>query len=85
MCRQAHIKRGGTLSACEQPLRQTLETVMLSWALTFLVIAIIAAIFGFGGLAAGAAGIAKVLFFLFVIAFVVSLVMHTRSGRGPRV
>ena len=40
---------------------------MLSWAITFLVIAIIAAVFGFGGIAAGAVGIAKVLFFLFLI------------------
>ncbi len=55
---------------------------MLSWAITFFVIAIIAAVFGFGGIAAGAVGIAKVLFFLFLIAFVVSLVMHLR-GRGP--
>ena len=39
---------------------------MLSWALTFFVIAIIAAVFGFGGIAASAAGIAKVLFFLFL-------------------
>jgi uncharacterized membrane protein YtjA (UPF0391 family) len=62
------------------------EAVMLSWAITFLVIAIIAAVFGFGGVAAGAAGIAKVLFFLFVLAFVVSLFMHMRGGgRGPRV
>ncbi|MHB8901067.1 MAG: DUF1328 domain-containing protein, partial [Thermoguttaceae bacterium] len=47
---------------------------MLSWALTFLVIALIAAVFGFGGIAAGAAGIAKILFFLFLILFIVSLV-----------
>jgi len=60
------------------------EMRMLSWAITFFVIAIIAAVFGFGGIAAGAVGIAKVLFFLFLIAFVVSLVMHLRGrGRGP--
>jgi uncharacterized membrane protein YtjA (UPF0391 family) len=63
----------------------TSEIVMLSWAITFLVIAIIAAVFGFGGIAAGAVGIAKVLFFLFLIAFVVSMFMHLRGGRGPRV
>jgi len=56
---------------------------MLSWAISFLIIALIAAVFGFGGIAAGAVGIAKVLFFLFLIAFVVSLVMHYRGGRGP--
>lgn len=46
---------------------------MLSWALTFFIVAIIAAIFGFGGIAAGAASIAKILFFLFLVLFVVSL------------
>lgn len=54
---------------------------MLSWALTFLVLALIAAIFGFGGIAVGAASIAKILFFLFIVLFVVSLVMNTVRGR----
>jgi uncharacterized membrane protein YtjA (UPF0391 family) len=58
---------------------------MLSWAITFFIVAIVAALFGFGGIAAGAAGIAKVLFVLFLIGFVVSLVLHLRGrGRGPR-
>jgi uncharacterized membrane protein YtjA (UPF0391 family) len=48
---------------------------MLSWALTFFVVALVAALFGFTGIAAGAAAIAKVLFFLFVILFLVSLVL----------
>ncbi|MBL9083397.1 MAG: DUF1328 domain-containing protein, partial [Planctomycetales bacterium] len=39
---------------------------MLSWALTFLVIALIAAALGFGGIAGTAAGIAKIVFFLFL-------------------
>lgn len=47
---------------------------MLSWALTFFVLALVAAVFGFGGIASGAAEIAKVLFFLFVVLFVVSLI-----------
>ena len=47
---------------------------MLSWALTFLVIALIAAALGFGGLAGAATGIAKILFFVFLIMFIVSLV-----------
>ena len=55
---------------------------MLSWTLTFLIVAIVAAVFGFGGLAAGAAEIAKVLFFLFLIAFAVSLVLGLRRGRA---
>jgi len=56
--------------------------IMLSWALTFLVLALIAAVFGFGGIAAGAASIAKILFFLFLVLFVVSLVMNTVRGRS---
>lgn len=47
--------------------------IMLSWALTFFVLALIAAIFGFGGIAAGAAEIAKILFVLFLVLFVISL------------
>jgi uncharacterized membrane protein YtjA (UPF0391 family) len=47
---------------------------MLSWALTFFVLAIIAAVFGFGGIAAGASQIAQVLFFLFLVLFIVSLI-----------
>ena len=56
---------------------------MLSWAITFFVLALVAAIFGFTGIAVGAAGIAKVLLFLFVIGFIVSLIMHSRGPRDP--
>ena len=53
---------------------------MLSWALTFLVIALIAFVLGFGVLAATAASIAKICFLVFIVLFVVSLVM---GRRGP--
>lgn len=43
------------------------DTVMLHYALVFLVIAIIAAVFGFGGIAGAAAGIAKILFVVFLV------------------
>jgi uncharacterized membrane protein YtjA (UPF0391 family) len=62
-----------------QPILQKLSKllfrsgIMLSWALTFFVLALIAAIFGFGGIAAGAAEIAKILFILFLVLFVISL------------
>lgn len=56
---------------------------MLSWALTFLVIAIIAAVFGFGGIATGAATIAKWLFFIFLILFVIAAVRAAVTGRTP--
>jgi uncharacterized membrane protein YtjA (UPF0391 family) len=49
---------------------------MLSWALTFFIIALIAAFLGFGGLAIAAAGIAKILFYVFLILFVISLLGH---------
>ncbi len=52
---------------------------MLSWAVTFLIIALIAAVLGFGGLAGTAIGIAKILFFVFLVLFVVSFLMGRRS------
>jgi uncharacterized membrane protein YtjA (UPF0391 family) len=54
---------------------------MLSWALTFFVLAIIAAIFGFGNIAAGASTIAQILFVLFLVLFVVSLIAGRARGR----
>lgn len=48
---------------------------MLSWAITFLVLALIAAVLGFGGLAGASVGIAKVLFLVFLVLFVVSLII----------
>ena len=50
---------------------------MLSWSVTFLIIAVIAALLGFGMIAGTAATIAKLLFIVFLVLFVVSLV----SGR----
>jgi uncharacterized membrane protein YtjA (UPF0391 family) len=58
---------------------------MLSWALTFLIVALLAAALGFTGLYVAAAGIAKILFYIFVVLFVVSLIMHLARGRGPTV
>lgn len=52
---------------------------MLSWALTFLVIAVVAAILGFGVIAGTAASIAKLLFFVFLVLFVVSLLFGRRA------
>lgn len=55
---------------------------MLSWALTFLVVAIIAGVLGFGVIAGTAAYMAKILFIVFLILFVISLVA---GRRGPTV
>jgi uncharacterized membrane protein YtjA (UPF0391 family) len=52
---------------------------MLSWALTFLIIALIAAAFGFGGIAGTSAGIAQILFVIFLIAFVIALITGRRT------
>ena len=53
---------------------------MLSWALTFLVIALIAGVLGFGVIAGTAAGIAELLFGLFLILFIVSLLFRRRAS-----
>ncbi|MBP7816776.1 MAG: DUF1328 domain-containing protein [Phenylobacterium sp.] len=55
---------------------------MLSWALTFLVVALIAGLLGFTSIAGAAMGVAKILFFVFLVLFVVSLVMHLVRGRS---
>ena len=54
---------------------------MLSWAITFLIIAINASVLGFGGIAGTATGIAKILFVVFLVMFVVSFIFG-RRGRG---
>ena len=52
---------------------------MLSWAITFLIVALIAAVLGFGGIAGTAVGLAKIIFFVFLVLFAVSLVFGRRS------
>ena len=52
---------------------------MLSWTLTFIVVALIAGVLGFGTLAGAAATVAKVCFVLFLILFVVSLLRGKKS------
>jgi uncharacterized membrane protein YtjA (UPF0391 family) len=51
------------------------EVVMLSWALTFFIVALIAGVLGFTGIAGAMAGIAEILFFVFLVLFVVALIM----------
>jgi len=60
-------------------------TIMLGWALTFLIVAIIDGVLGFGGIASGAASIAKVIFFIFLVLLVISLVANAVKGRGPKI
>jgi uncharacterized membrane protein YtjA (UPF0391 family) len=54
---------------------------MLSWAITFLVLAIIAGVLGMGVVEGMAANIAWVLFVVFIVLFLVGLV----TGRRPPV
>jgi uncharacterized membrane protein YtjA (UPF0391 family) len=56
---------------------------MLSWTLTFLIVALFAALFGFTGVAEGAASIARILFTLFLILFAVSLIAGLLGVRAP--
>jgi uncharacterized membrane protein YtjA (UPF0391 family) len=56
---------------------------MLSWAVTFFIIAIIAGVFGFTGIAVASSQIAQLLFFLFLVLFVVSLLFGVLRGRPP--
>ena len=55
---------------------------MLSWAISFLIIALLAAVFGFWVLAGTAMEIARILFFVFIVLFVLSFLM---GRRGPPV
>lgn len=55
---------------------------MISWAITFLVIALIAAVLGFGGIAGTAVGIAKIIFFVAIVLFLVSAIVGMMRGRS---
>ncbi|MEW4487416.1 DUF1328 family protein [Thalassoglobus sp. JC818] len=52
---------------------------MLSWAISFLILALIAGLLGFTSVAGFSISAAKILFFVFLILLVVSLVL----GRRP--
>lgn len=73
-----------TVGSSDLPIRTDSEkerrTTMLSWAITFLIIAIVAAVLGFGGIAGAATGIAKILFIVFLVLFVASFFFG--RGRG---
>jgi len=54
---------------------------MLSWVVTFLVVALIAGILGFTGIAGASIEIAKVIFFIAVVLFLISAVVGLARGR----
>jgi uncharacterized membrane protein YtjA (UPF0391 family) len=62
--------------------KQAIEVVMLSWVVTFLIIALIAGVLGFGGIAGASVEIAKAIFFIAVILFLVSAVVGLVRGRS---
>jgi uncharacterized membrane protein YtjA (UPF0391 family) len=55
---------------------------MLSWVVTFLVIALVAGVLGFGGIAGASMEIAKIIFFVALVLFLVSAVVGLARGRG---
>lgn len=67
----------------QNPRTYQLEGAMLSWALTFFILALIAAVLGFTGIAGAAAGIAKLLFYIFLILLVISFFFRAVRGQPP--
>jgi uncharacterized membrane protein YtjA (UPF0391 family) len=55
--------------------------VMLSWVVTFLIIALIAGILGFGGIAGASVEIAKIIFFIAIVLFLISAIVGFARGR----
>jgi uncharacterized membrane protein YtjA (UPF0391 family) len=54
---------------------------MLSWVVTFLIIALVAGILGFGGISGASVEIAKIIFFIAVVLFLLSAVVGLARGR----
>jgi uncharacterized membrane protein YtjA (UPF0391 family) len=52
---------------------------MLSYAVTFLIIALVAGVLGFGVIAGTAATIARVLFLIFLVLFIASLFRGSKN------
>ncbi len=55
---------------------------MLSWVVTFLIIALVAGLLGFGGIAGASIEIAKIVFFVALVLFLISAVVGLARGRG---
>jgi uncharacterized membrane protein YtjA (UPF0391 family) len=88
--RTEHSFRTRLISAVDarEPPSRDVETesgnrgrVMLSWVVTFLIVALIAGILGFGGIAGASIEIAKIIFFIAVVLFLVSAVVGLARGR----
>ncbi|CEG07286.1 DUF1328 domain-containing protein [[Pseudomonas] carboxydohydrogena] len=58
---------------------------MLSWVVTFLIIALVAGLLGFGGIAGASIEIAKIVFFVAIVLFAVSALIGLMRGGRPTV
>jgi uncharacterized membrane protein YtjA (UPF0391 family) len=65
----------------EAPADNEEDKAMLSWVVTFLVVALIAGVLGFGGVAGVSIEIAKTIFFIAVVLFLISAVVGLARGR----
>jgi len=63
--------------------RSVKETIMLNWAIAFLIIALIAGVLGFGIIAGTAFAAAKVIFVIALLAFLVSGVVEVSRRGAP--
>jgi uncharacterized membrane protein YtjA (UPF0391 family) len=71
----------GHVEALYRAREEREDRAMLSWVVTFLVIALIAGILGFGGIAGASIEIAKAVFFIAVVLFLISAVVGLVRGR----
>jgi uncharacterized membrane protein YtjA (UPF0391 family) len=71
----------GHVGSLEGAHGKTEDEAMLSWVVTFLVVALIAGILGFGGIAGVSIEIAKAIFFIAIVLFLISAVMGLARGR----
>ncbi len=72
---------GASVSALEN---EPQERAMMSWVVTFLIIALVAGLLGFGGIAGASIEIAKIVFFVALILFLISAVVGlARRSSGP--
>jgi uncharacterized membrane protein YtjA (UPF0391 family) len=76
-----YFNRTCAISSIARMSKQNTEGVMLSWVVTFLVVALIAGILGFGGVAGVSIEIAKTIFFIAVVLFLISAVVGLARGR----
>jgi hypothetical protein len=76
-----HQARQHYVGACRGHIKRK-ERVMLSWVVTFLIIALVAGLLGFAGIAGASIEIAKVVFFIAIALFLISAVVSLARGRG---